>query len=74
MTSNLGDRIRAKRQARWDLADAARDAAKAHAVTLRDALKTYVDNQITAAKAVSKTYVDNRIAKLAADNNLTNNP
>ena len=52
-------------------ADLSRDTAKGYADSLRNALKTYIDNQIVPQL---KAYVDSRIAKLSTDNHLTNNP
>ena len=63
MTDTLGDRIRANRQRVRDVGDNAKEAAKAHANGAVNALWVHVKN-----------YVDGRIAKLAADNNLKNNP
>jgi len=74
----LGDKIRARRAARDAVADAtaqvkadgALTRAQQYADAIRVAVRTYVDNQITLAKAAAKTYVDNQIAKLVAANNL----
>jgi hypothetical protein len=68
MTSSretLGDRIRAKRAKTRAAGNDARYMAQGWA-------KGYADSVRESVKAELKAYIDKRIAKLAADNNLTN--
>lgn len=81
MTETLGDRIRARRQAVQDMADAAQDAAQAWAQSYTNAantaVRTWAKNYTDAAGALIKAYVDNQItvalatAKTYVDNQIT---